>query len=91
MDWTTWLGWLKEGDAPLAPPVDVERLRRLLEERGVSVREFARAAGVGVYHIYPILKGDLNPGVAARLRIARGVLRLGLDAEQVLREPVVRN
>lgn len=58
-----------------------ERIKELIEERGMSVSSFARAIGLSQPTLYRILNGEVNIeriGVNNFMRIAHG---LGLTAE----------
>ncbi len=68
------------------PRVNVEQLRGALAEKRYTSGDLADAAGLSHYHTSHILRGGYEPGEMARLKIARGVERLGLDTSRVLIE-----
>ena len=60
---------------------DSRRLRGLLAEERITYTSFAAACGLSRAFLSHILAGRRLPGELARIKIARGLQRLGLDVE----------
>jgi len=62
-------------------PFDARALRMILAAERVTRRRFARACGLEESYTSRLLNGHKEPGEIARLRIARGLHKLGLSLD----------
>ena len=59
-----------DGDDPYVEQCPMLRIRQLRERKGVSLRELARRAGVGVATLSRIESGEANPRMSTLLQLA---------------------
>ncbi len=68
-------------------PFDARALRMILAAEMVTRRRFAKVCGLDEAHLINIVNGRKAPGELARIRIARGLAKLGLSLDTTVGGP----
>ncbi len=62
-------------------PISIRKLRGILAEKQISHTHFADVCRLNRAYVCRILTGSQEPGELASIKIARGIVALGLDQE----------
>ncbi len=62
-------------------------LRKRMDERGIRIGDLARESGLYASDLSAILSGGRRMGPHREAKLARGIVRLGLDKEQPQETP----
>jgi len=71
----------------LAPAFSYRRARGMLAERRISQKALAEASGLSIVQVNNIMTGVKAPGELARIKLAWGLEKLGIDPAQVFDLP----
>ncbi len=65
-----------------ARAIRADVLRKRMSERNIRVYDLARESGMYATDVSAILSGGVRMGPLREAKLARGIIRLGLDKEQ---------
>lgn len=64
------------------PQINVRAVRALLAAERITHTRFAAACGMSRRYVSRLLAGSDQPGELARIKLARGLVALGLDLDR---------